>query len=235
MCSACITSSPRGVEERGRAVVALLDVGRVGGADQHRAHLLAGRAQGADQDLQRDRVEPAHRGPGARAHDRAAVVDRRRVQPGGRTKVASGSSKTPGPSARCRRRGSPRRTGVSTHSPPKRTAPRASLERGPPAAATGAGAGPGDDQREADVDELDLAVGVAVAVALLVGGARSARPARPGRARAAPAPAARTPGRGSAARRRPRGAAPSASPRAGRGDQLADLGGDPLGAAARRR
>ena len=49
-----------GVEQRGRAVVALLDVGRVSGADQRRAHLVAGGSQPADQHLQRDRVEPAH-------------------------------------------------------------------------------------------------------------------------------------------------------------------------------
>ena len=54
-----------GVEQRRRAVVALLDVGRVRGADQHRAHLLAGRAQRADQHLQRDRVERGLIGPTA--------------------------------------------------------------------------------------------------------------------------------------------------------------------------
>ena len=65
--------------------------------------------------------------------------------------------------------GSPRRTGVSTHSPSKRTARALALEAAPSAAAAGRGRGPGDDQRQADVDEDDLALGVAVAVALLVG------------------------------------------------------------------
>jgi hypothetical protein len=38
----------------------LHDVGRVRGADQHDAHLLAGGAQRAGDDLQLDRVECAH-------------------------------------------------------------------------------------------------------------------------------------------------------------------------------
>ena len=45
------------VEQRGRAVVALLDVRRVRAADQDRAHLLARGAQRAGGDLQGDRVE----------------------------------------------------------------------------------------------------------------------------------------------------------------------------------
>ena len=66
MCSACMTSSPRGIEERRRAVLTLLDVRRVGAADQHGAHLLTDRAQAADQDLQADRVK-RHRRPPPRA------------------------------------------------------------------------------------------------------------------------------------------------------------------------
>ena len=104
MCSACITSSPRGVEQRRRAVAPLLDVGRVRRADQHRAHLLAGGAKRADQHLERDRVEAGGR---ARAHRRLASAPRSSrvgstsaLQPGGSTSVASGSSKTHGPSAR---------------------------------------------------------------------------------------------------------------------------------------
>ncbi len=46
-----------GVEERGRAVPALLDVRRVGGPDQDRAHLVADRAQAAGEDLELDRVD----------------------------------------------------------------------------------------------------------------------------------------------------------------------------------
>src|SRR5207342_3203764 len=90
-----------GVEERGGAVVALLDVGRVGGADQRRPHLVAGGAQAADQDLERGRVEPAH--PAVPSFlDRATIVPASSTvasQPGGRTSVVSGSSKTTGPAA----------------------------------------------------------------------------------------------------------------------------------------
>ena len=48
---------PARVEQRGGAVAALLDVGRVRGADQRGAHLLAGGAQRAGEHLQLDRVE----------------------------------------------------------------------------------------------------------------------------------------------------------------------------------
>ena len=48
------------VEERRRAVVALGDVGRVGRADQDRAHLVTGGAQGAGHHLEGYRVEAAH-------------------------------------------------------------------------------------------------------------------------------------------------------------------------------
>ena len=47
MCSACMTIAARGVEERGRAVAALLDVRREGGAHEHGAHLLGDRPQRA--------------------------------------------------------------------------------------------------------------------------------------------------------------------------------------------
>ena len=47
MCSACMTICAVGVEQRGGGVAALLDVRGVRRADQHDAHLRAGRAQGA--------------------------------------------------------------------------------------------------------------------------------------------------------------------------------------------
>ena len=168
MCSACITSSPRGVEQRGRAVAALLDVRRVGRADQHRAHLVAGGAQRADQDLERDRVErraqliglaPRTIGPGVvdlRAASRAAAPGSPRAA---RTRT--------GPRPRSRPAGSPRSTSASSHSPPKRARRRVALE--PLArAARGPRLRAGLDQRQADVDQLDLGIGVAVAVAALV-------------------------------------------------------------------
>ena len=45
-----------GVEQRGGGVAALLDVGRVGAAHEHDAHLLARRAQRAEHHLQGDRI-----------------------------------------------------------------------------------------------------------------------------------------------------------------------------------
>ena len=110
--------------------------------------------------------------------------------------------------------GSPRSTGVSTHSLAEAHPPRALLEP-PAAAATGRGSGRGDDQRQADVDEDDLAVGVAVAVALLVGALEALDQVGGVGLGSGPAPPARRPGRRSAARRRPRpGRRPGRSPAA---------------------
>ena len=71
MCSAWATIAPVGVEQRGRAVAALLDVGGVGAADQHRAHLLGDA---------RERAREHARVTGSRLtralqHQRAGVVD----------------------------------------------------------------------------------------------------------------------------------------------------------------
>ena len=69
MCSACATMRPSRVEQRARAVAALLDVRGVAAADEHRAHLLGDAGERADEDRQRDRVEraAAHRALAARA------------------------------------------------------------------------------------------------------------------------------------------------------------------------
>ena len=91
MCSACAIMRPRCVEERGRAVAALLDVRREGRADEHGAHLLGDRAQGAADE------------PGARLFtvcvQLAAVL--RPIPnphpPGGIQQVAPSSSSTAGP------------------------------------------------------------------------------------------------------------------------------------------
>ena len=64
-----------GVEQRGRAVAALLDVGGVGAADQHRARLLGDARQRAGEDREGDGIE-AH--VVALQHQRAGVVDRAR-------------------------------------------------------------------------------------------------------------------------------------------------------------
>ena len=154
------------VEQRGRAVAALLDVRRVRGADQHRAHLVAGGAQRADQDLERDRVE-ARRSSSPLGDDRARVVDlgapARAAAPGSppaaRTRTAP-RPRRPSP-------GSPRRTSASSHSPPKR-ARRPARSSSSLGGRRGRDLGPGLDQRQADRHQLDLGLGVAVAVAALV-------------------------------------------------------------------
>ncbi len=96
-----------GVEERARGVAALLDVRGVARADQHRAHLLADRAQSAGGDAQRDRVQ---------AHRSIRIVpdsSTSPLQPGGTASVASRSSTTAGPSIRSPGAGSPRMISVS--------------------------------------------------------------------------------------------------------------------------
>ncbi len=89
-------------------------------------------------------------------------------QPGGRTSVASGSSKIAGPRRRGRRAA---RRGGPVALP---LAAEARLARDLGELPVGGRArprlGPGGDHRQADVDQLDLALGVAVAVALLVRG-----------------------------------------------------------------
>ena len=183
MCSACITSSPGGVEQRGRAVAPLLDVRRVGRADQHRAHLLAGGAQRADQDLERDRVEPAGAHRCAPRTIVPRVVDLAPASPAAapgspraaRTRTALGLGARPP--------GSPRSTSASDPLAAEARPPRASARARPAGAASGCGAAARHDQRQADVDQLDLRVGVAVAVAALVlGGEALGQLGRVGRA-----------------------------------------------------
>ena len=84
-----------GVEERRRAVAALLDVGAVGRAHQHGAHLLARGAQRAGRDLQGDGID-AH----ARSSTSVPVSSVVPLQPSGTTSVASGSATTVGPVTR---------------------------------------------------------------------------------------------------------------------------------------
>ncbi len=176
MCSACIDQLAAGVEERGRAVVALLDVGRVGGADQRRAHLLAGRAQPADHHLQGDGIEAHGRLDVPVATHRAAVACSASIVPASSTRRASRAARRRSPRA-ARRRAGPRprsrrrarRAGPASRPTRRRSAPGArpprAVARRPPREPR---LRPGGDQRQADVDEHDLALGIAVAVALLV-------------------------------------------------------------------
>src|SRR4051794_5214361 len=125
------------VEQGGGAIASLGDVGGVGRADQDCSHLVAGGPQRAGHQLKCNGIE---------VHDRSAVIvppsSTDALHPGGRTRVASGSSKTQGPSAVERGAGSPRRTCVVSHSPPKR-AWRSLRSSSPPPAARGSGSGPG--------------------------------------------------------------------------------------------
>ena len=83
MCSACIDHLAAWVEQRGGGVAALLDVGRVGGADEHHAHLVAGRAERAEHHLERDRVHHA------RSRTVARLVQRAMLQPAGHREGAN--------------------------------------------------------------------------------------------------------------------------------------------------
>ncbi len=57
MCSAWQSVWPVHVEERGRAVAPLLDVGGVARPHEGLAHLLDDRGEGAADDLDRDRID----------------------------------------------------------------------------------------------------------------------------------------------------------------------------------
>ena len=179
MCSACITISPAGVEQRRRGVAALLDVRGVRRADQHGAHLLAGGAQRAGE-------RPAARS-GRSCSPRLAVGPRSSehacrsastspLQPGGTSSVASGSAHSAGPAtARAAARLAAQTLGEPTgcrreHDLAPRSAHRCG--RAPRPRGGSSGAAPQTETRI--VDELDL--GAAVAVAVARARARARRP-----------------------------------------------------------
>ena len=159
MCSACMTIAPVGVEQGRGRVAALLDVGRMGRAHQHRAHLLAGGAQRAQHHLEGDRADPAHASR-SRTTASASAVAR---QPGGTTSVAPSSSKTAGPVEL--------RLAGAEHA---RLGLLAGEHDAAGAALVGLGGGararlrPGSGRRDADGHELQLGVLVRVSVAGLV-------------------------------------------------------------------
>ena len=166
------------VEDRGRAVAALLDVGRVGRADQHGAHLLARGAQGARDHLEgrRDRRSSA-RPPRHRLARRRSSPPRppaRSTRGAGPASPRAARRRT-APRPRCPSRGSPAdRASASTASPAK-----PDLAGGPlevvAAAARGSSAGPGHDGGDPDVDQLESGIGIAVAVAGFVLALRTRR------------------------------------------------------------
>ncbi len=84
---------PVGVEQGGRGVAALLDVGGVRGVDQHHAHLLARRAQGAGDDLQFDRVKHQR----SRRRWIVPCASTSPDQPGGTSSVDCPSAQSAGP------------------------------------------------------------------------------------------------------------------------------------------
>ena len=187
-----------GVEERRRAVAPLLDVRRVGGADQHRAHLLADRAKRAGQDLQGDRVErPASWLAPPRSSPARPPSP---VHPGGSTSVASGSSNTHGPCPQCPRRLAADHLGLDPLTAGSGACRGERVSR-PPAAASGFGSGRGHGQGQAHVDQLHPGVGFADSRTVARARPRIGRPARRGPARPPGHAAARMPGPGSAARR----------------------------------
>ena len=186
-----------GVEQRAGRVAALLDVGRVRRADEHGAHLLARRAQGAGDHAQGDRVD-AH---GARSSRIVPDGSTRPAQPGGTASVASGqlADRRSGQlGARLRLAGQhgrlvlgavhPGAAGRALRAPSGRPR-RGRVDRRPRL-------GRGHPERH----ELDLALRVAVAVRALVCGGEGV-PQRVGLGRlAALHRRARTPARDSAAR-----------------------------------
>ncbi len=142
---------PARVEQAGRGVAALLDVRRVGRADEHRAHLLADRPQAAGEQRELDRI-------GHRARSSATSRARRsaRASPGG-----------PARSSRAARSGPARRP----------VAPRRLRRRRDRRSSSA----PAERGGEPDRHQLELAVGVVEPVALAVLGferrAQSARAA----------------------------------------------------------
>ena len=92
------------VEDRGRAVAALLDVRGERRADQHRAHLLGDRAQRLAEHLELDRHGSAR---DFHAFVTTSVLEPSRTptHPGGTKAVAPGSSRTAGPATRSGRAG----------------------------------------------------------------------------------------------------------------------------------
>ncbi len=172
-----------GVEQRGRAVPALLDVRGVRAAHQRRAHLLGDPGQRAAQHRQGDGsrlIGPPGAAPACRPRRPA------RPSPGGTRQVASGISTTAGPSDRAARTHQGpvvhRRVDlpdVQQHPPGPRRGPR---DPGPLGAAQ-VRHDPRPGRDHAQVDDLDRLVVDPVPVAPLVGlaegrlqlGARSRR------------------------------------------------------------
>src|SRR5664280_1692324 len=120
----------RAVEERRRAVPALLDVRGVGAADQHRTHLLGDAREAASEDRQGDRVERHRR----RSRTSVPTSSTAPAQPGRTRHVASGKATTAGPST-----GEPRPIRARSRTTASTRPPSSSTSRRPQAAAAGSG------------------------------------------------------------------------------------------------
>ena len=152
---------PARVEQRGRGIAALLDVRRMGRADQDRAHLLADRSQRSGEDLKVDRID--HRARLTRTVPAASTSPAQSV---GTRSVDSGSSTIAGPLISVPGPGTPRRTSNSRSSAVERRGPARGREllvrRSERHLRTGG------RRRDTDRDQLHRLFRVAVAIAVLV-------------------------------------------------------------------
>ena len=153
------------VEQAGRAVATLLDVRRVRAAHERGAHLLAGRAQRAGDDLEVDRVK-RH----AASSSPSTIVpasSTRPASPAPRPASPRAARRSPAHQRLARRRLAADDLGVVLGGR-RRSTVRRERRRRLPAPAARSSCGPRDARRRADRDDLDRRLAVAVAVALVV-------------------------------------------------------------------
>ena len=148
-------SRPRASNSARRGVAALLDVGRVRRADQHRAHLLADACSAPVSDLELDRVEPL-----IDPLRRSLIVPSTstRAVPAGRPPAPSTPAARRSPAPESRSPAQARRARPPAPAPGRRARRSAAPVRAACACslAPSASARPGDDRRHAHGHELDL-------------------------------------------------------------------------------
>ena len=140
MCSACAIIRPSLVEERARAVAALLDVRRERGADEHRVHLVRDRPERAPEHLEPDRRRHALSRIRHARVSRSVGPSLTPTHPWGSQQVEPSSSTTAGPF----------------------------VADSTPAAAGSSSSGAGTDIGRPHRHELELTLRIRVAVPLLV-------------------------------------------------------------------
>ena len=228
MCSACITISPVRVEQRGRGVAALLDVGRVGRAHEHRAHLLADARASRPRSTCSVTGSRPRRSCARSSEQRAVLVGRPRASRAARRPSPPAARRPPGPSSRSPGAGSPRRT-VRLEPPAAEAARarRALRRRRRAAGGPQLAAGARSMARDAHVHELELArPGRRSRSARACARSKRSRSSCGGRVERAP----RTVqlerlARGSAGRRTPRAGRPAARRARAVGELVDDRGG----------